>query len=83
MPYSVLMPIFAVDGTLELRPTTPATGHAHLKGGTLNGVQSAAGYVIDSRGRRWIVVMLVNHPNANAAQPAIDALVQWVYEGMH
>lgn len=77
------LPIFAVDGTLEMRPATPVTGHAHLKGGTLNGVQGAAGYVIDARGKRWIVVMLVNHPNANAAQPAIDALVQWVYEGMH
>ncbi len=25
--------------------------------------------------------MIVNHPNANAAQPAIDALVEWIYEG--
>ena len=30
-------------------------------------------------GRRWIVVMIVNHADANAAQPAIDALVEWVY----
>jgi hypothetical protein len=35
--------------------------------------------VIDTRGRRWIVVALVNHVNAARAQGAIDTLVQWVY----
>jgi D-alanyl-D-alanine carboxypeptidase/D-alanyl-D-alanine-endopeptidase (penicillin-binding protein 4) len=73
------LPIFAVDGTLKLRKPGTAAGHAHLKGGTLAGVQSMAGYVLDARGRRWVVVMIVNHPNANAAQPALDALVEWVY----
>ena len=57
--------------------------HAHLKGGTLNGVQSLAGYVIDAKGKRWIVVMIVNHANANGAQPALDALVEWVHAGGH
>jgi len=75
------MPIFAIDGTLKGRPATDAAGHAHLKGGTLNGVQSVAGYVVDKHGRRWILVMMVNHANGNAAQPAIDALVQWTFEG--
>jgi D-alanyl-D-alanine carboxypeptidase/D-alanyl-D-alanine-endopeptidase (penicillin-binding protein 4) len=55
-----------------------ASGRAHLKGGTLSGVQSQAGYVLDTRGRRWIVVVIANHANANAAQPALDALVEWV-----
>jgi D-alanyl-D-alanine carboxypeptidase/D-alanyl-D-alanine-endopeptidase (penicillin-binding protein 4) len=73
------LPVFAVDGTLKTRNGGAANGHAHLKGGTLTGVQSVAGYVLDGRGRRWVVVMIVNHPNANAAQPAIDALVDWVY----
>ena len=73
------LPVFAVDGTLKSRRGEAATGHAHLKGGTLTGVQSAAGYVLDRRGRRWIVVMVVNHPQAGAAQPAIDALVEWVH----
>ena len=73
------LPVFAVDGTLKTRRANGAVGHAHLKGGTLTGVQSAAGYVLDARGRRWIVVMMVNHANANAAQPAIDALIEWVY----
>jgi D-alanyl-D-alanine carboxypeptidase/D-alanyl-D-alanine-endopeptidase (penicillin-binding protein 4) len=37
-----------------------------------------AGYVLDRAGRRWIAVMIANHPNANAAQPAFDALVEWL-----
>ena len=61
------LPVFAIDGTLKDRHAPGAAGMAHLKGGTLNGVQSIAGYVLDRRGRRWIVVMMVNHPNANAA----------------
>jgi D-alanyl-D-alanine carboxypeptidase/D-alanyl-D-alanine-endopeptidase (penicillin-binding protein 4) len=73
--------LFATDGTLRMRPASGAAGHAHLKGGTLNGVQSLAGYVIDAKGRRWILVMIVNHANANAAQPALDALVEWIHAG--
>lgn len=72
------LPVFAVDGTLRDHAGRGAEGRAHLKGGTLTGVQSIAGYVLDRRGRNWIVVMMVNHPNANAAQAALDALVAWV-----
>ena len=73
-------PIYGVDGTLRTRRGTGAIGEAHLKGGTLTGVQSVAGYMVDNAGRRRIVVMMVNHANAGAAQPAIDALVEWVHE---
>ena len=73
------MPIFGIDGTLKSRRAAGAAGHAHLKGGTLTGVQSVAGYVLDRTGRRWAVVMMVNHPRAGAAQPALDALVEWVH----
>jgi len=75
------LPLFGTDGTLKLRPASGAAGQAHLKGGTLNGVQSLAGYVLDAKGRRWIAVIVVNHANANAAQPALDALVEWVHDG--
>ena len=74
-------PVFAVDGTLKSRRAISAGGQAHLKGGTLAGVQAMAGYVLDSKGRRWVVVMMVNHANAGAAQPAFDALVEWVRAG--
>jgi serine-type D-Ala-D-Ala carboxypeptidase/endopeptidase (penicillin-binding protein 4) len=73
------LPVLSVDGTLKTRRAGAVSGQAHLKGGTLDGVQAMAGYVLDRRGRRWIVAMIVNHANANAAQPALDALAEWVY----
>jgi len=72
------LPVLSVDGTLKQRGRL-AGGQAHLKGGTLAGVQAIAGYVLDRRGRRWIVVMVINHANAGPAQPAVDALVDWIY----
>jgi serine-type D-Ala-D-Ala carboxypeptidase/endopeptidase (penicillin-binding protein 4) len=73
------LPVLSVDGTFKSHHVDGAGGHAHLKGGTLDEAQAMAGYVLDRRGKRWIVVMLVNHANANAAQPALDALADWVY----
>jgi D-alanyl-D-alanine carboxypeptidase/D-alanyl-D-alanine-endopeptidase (penicillin-binding protein 4) len=75
------LPLFAVDGTFKSKNGAFA-GRAHLKGGTLAGVQSVAGYVLDAKGERWIVVMIANHENANRAQPALEALVDWVYRGI-
>ena len=43
------------------------------------GVKAIAGYLLDQGGRRWIVVCIVNHPRAAAAQATQDALLQWVY----
>jgi len=43
-------------------------------------VAGVAGYVLAASGRRYVVVAIVNHPNANAARPALDALVQWVVQ---
>jgi len=74
------LPVFGVDGTFREHPAAQSLGHAHLKGGTLDGVQSEAGYVLDRAGRRWVVVMMINHANANRAQDALDALVEWVSE---
>lgn len=73
-------PVLATDGTLKSRRVAVGAGQAHLKGGTLNEVQSVAGYVLDRGARRWIVVMIVNHSKAGAAQAALDALVEWTYE---
>lgn len=72
--------LFAVDGTFKSRNGASA-GQAHLKGGTLTGVQAVAGFVLDAKGDRHVVVMIVNHDNANRAQPALDALVDWTYRG--
>ncbi len=75
------LPIVAVDGTMRKRMRgEPAAGFAHIKTGTLDGVRSVAGYVLDRNGERHVVVMLVNDPNAPAAEPAIEALLNWVFE---
>ncbi len=72
--------VAATDGTVERRFVNgTVAGQALLKTGTLDGVKALAGYVIDSEGRRWIVVAIINHANAARGQAALDALVQWVY----
>jgi D-alanyl-D-alanine carboxypeptidase/D-alanyl-D-alanine-endopeptidase (penicillin-binding protein 4) len=70
------LPISGVDGTLK-RMKARASGSAHLKTGSLNNVVAVAGYVHAASGKRYVLVALINHPNANAARPAIDALVDW------
>ena len=77
------LPLAGRDGTARHRlESSPAAGYAHLKTGSLDGVVSMAGYVLDRRGRRHVVVMLTQHPEAQASRPAQDALVEWVWEGL-
>jgi len=73
--------VAAMDGTVQRRfRNGSVAGQALLKTGTLDGVRALAGYVIDSEGRRFAVVAIVNHPSATRAQGALDYLVQWVYQ---
>ena len=75
------LPVVAVDGTLKKRLQGSAVaGRAHLKSGSLDGVRSLAGYVLDAAGRRWVVVLLVNHAAAGNSRPAQEALLQWLYQ---
>jgi len=69
------LPVAGVDGTLRRAKGTP--GRAHLKTGSLRDVVGVAGYVLADSGRRYVVVGVVNHANANAARPALDALAEW------
>ena len=71
------LPLNGVDGTM--RRSRTAIGRAHLKSGSLRDVAAVAGYVLANSGRRQVVVAIINHPNANAARPALDALVQWTF----
>ncbi len=71
------MPILGIDGSIHGPLTdSPAIGHAHLKTGTLEVVKALAGYVRSKRGRDWILVFFINHPNAQLGQDAQDALVE-------
>jgi serine-type D-Ala-D-Ala carboxypeptidase/endopeptidase (penicillin-binding protein 4) len=68
------LPVYGVDGTLRRRAPTVA---AHLKTGSLRDVQAIAGYVHTRTGERKVLVAMVNHPNAPAARPVLDALLEW------
>ncbi|MDA0984049.1 MAG: D-alanyl-D-alanine carboxypeptidase/D-alanyl-D-alanine-endopeptidase, partial [Proteobacteria bacterium] len=75
------LPVAATDGTMRRRLKGEAvSGQAHIKTGLLSDARAMAGYVLDRRGRRMVVVMLVNHANAPQSQEALDALLRWVYE---
>jgi D-alanyl-D-alanine carboxypeptidase/D-alanyl-D-alanine-endopeptidase (penicillin-binding protein 4) len=74
------LPILAVDGTLHRRlQDSMAQGSAHIKTGSLDGVCTIAGYVLDENGRRWVVVFLANDARAAYARTAQDALLEWVF----
>jgi serine-type D-Ala-D-Ala carboxypeptidase/endopeptidase (penicillin-binding protein 4) len=76
------LPILGMDGTVKKRfRDSDIAGYAHLKTGTLDGVKSLAGYVKARSGKQWIVVFIVNHPNAALAEPAQDALLEWLQKG--
>ena len=70
------LPITGVDGT-QKRSQASAQGRAHLKTGSLKDVLALAGYIHGTSGKRYVLVALVNHANAYAARPALDALVDW------
>lgn len=73
------LPIVGVDGTLKKRLDNCAvTAHAHLKTGALEGVKSIAGYVQSRSGKQWILVFIINHPNASAGLAAQDELIEWL-----
>jgi len=70
------LPINGVDGTL--RKSTALAGRAHLKTGSMRDVVAVAGFVQADSGRRYILVAVINDPNAGAARPALDAAIAWV-----
>jgi len=71
------LPISGVDGTMKARNVPP--GAAHMKTGLLEDTRAVAGYVLAASGRRYVVVAIINHPNAGRGTAAHDALIEWVY----
>lgn len=70
-----------LDGTLRRRLIgTPAQGRMHLKTGSLDEVSAVAGYVTAASGRRLMVVVLVNAPDAHRGlgEDFEDAVLRWV-----
>ena len=68
-----------MDGTLQYRMQgTAAEGHAFLKTGTLLDTRALAGYVQSASGKMYAVAMMVNHPDAARATPALDRVIEWI-----
>ena len=77
------LPVVAEDGTMRRRlSNADVAGQAHIKTGSLSGVRAIAGYVLDARARRVVVVFIVNHGNAAGAQAAQDALLRWTHRAV-
>jgi len=78
------LPIAGEDGTMKKRGSGnglgrgDVCGRAYLKTGYIEGVRALAGYLLDLRGERWLLVAMVNHPNAVRAKEGMDRLVEWV-----
>jgi D-alanyl-D-alanine carboxypeptidase/D-alanyl-D-alanine-endopeptidase (penicillin-binding protein 4) len=70
------LPVAGVDGTMR-RARGKGVGLAHLKSGSLRDVAGVAGYVHAASGKRYVLVAIANHPQAHAARPAIEALIDW------
>ena len=71
------LPVSGVDGTMQRRNVV--AGAAHMKTGMLEDTRAVAGYVLAASGRRYVVVGIINHPNAGRGTGAHDALIDWVY----
>jgi D-alanyl-D-alanine carboxypeptidase/D-alanyl-D-alanine-endopeptidase (penicillin-binding protein 4) len=54
---------------------------AYLKTGSLEGVSSIAGYVQDSAGKRYVLVMMANHVRAAMVRQVQDILLKQLIEG--
>ena len=73
------LPIIAIDGTMRKRlKGTPLAGRGHIKTGTLSNVKAIAGYVHTPEGNH-VVVALINHPNAGAGNPFLDAVLNYAF----
>ncbi len=69
------LPVTGLDGTL--RRAREGIGRAHLKTGSLRDVAGVAGWVLSDSGRRYVLVAIIHHEQAQAARPALDALLRW------
>jgi serine-type D-Ala-D-Ala carboxypeptidase/endopeptidase (penicillin-binding protein 4) len=79
--YKESLPVVGVDGTMSKRLTqSGVAGQAWIKTGSINSVNSIAGYVTARSGKRYAVAFIVNSALAYRSYAAQDQFLQWVYE---
>lgn len=72
--YVASLPILGLDGTLKKRGQDNVA-QARLKTGTLNDVKALAGYLRGPQGEPYILVAIINHPDAGRYQAVLDTIV--------
>jgi D-alanyl-D-alanine carboxypeptidase/D-alanyl-D-alanine-endopeptidase (penicillin-binding protein 4) len=81
--YLASMALSGLDGTLRRKFDDAAlTGRAHLKTGSLDHVAAIAGYLQSRSGRRFAVVMLLNHEGVHRGpgEESQHALLSWLLD---
>lgn len=81
--FAASLPLAGTDGTMRSRLSGPDTSATmHIKTGSLSGVNGVAGYVHGKSGNTYVVISLLNHPQADAGygQELGDALLRWARE---
>lgn len=74
------LPVIGRDGTMRSRLVdSPLAGRGYVKTGTLDGVKSAAGYLLDAQGNWQAFALIMNHPRAPEAERVVEALLQTLY----
>ena len=74
------LPVIGKDGTMRSRLIdTPLAGRGYVKTGTLDGVKSAAGYVLDAKGNWQAFALILNHPRAPGAENVVEAVLRGIY----
>lgn len=76
------LPVAGIETTA--RRAVAASGRAHLKTGSLDGVAALAGYVHGEDGRRHVLVAILNHPKAGGAESraVLDEVVRWALDDL-
>ena len=70
-----------LDGTLATRfRNEDMAGRSHLKTGTLNGVTAIAGYMLNRKGRRLIVVIQQNGARISKGVEIQNEILRWAFE---
>lgn len=80
--FAASLPLSATDGTLRNRFNAAGMqGRLRLKTGRIDHVSGLAGFVNAASGETYVLVILVNHPNAHLgiAEETQAALVRWVF----
>jgi D-alanyl-D-alanine carboxypeptidase/D-alanyl-D-alanine-endopeptidase (penicillin-binding protein 4) len=77
------LPLAAIDGTMRKRfRNGPMQGRMHVKTGLIDHVRSMGGYMLNSNGRTFVVVVLQNDRNIHhqTGTRIQDALIEWLFD---